>query len=92
MKNQDGHSRTHILEHPIEKRGFVSVPLDHNDPSKKTIEIFYRLIPSYGGSPDDKTKPIIVVFNGGPGVASHFYRPLNFDYDNLSSPKNGWMI
>lgn len=70
-----------LLSHPIEKRGFVR---------NEGTDIFYRLIPAYDStSPEDSSKPIIVVINGGPGIASSFYRPLDYDYLNLDSPKNG---
>jgi pimeloyl-ACP methyl ester carboxylesterase len=69
-----------LLNHPIEKRGFVNVP---------DGEIFYRLIPAYHHDVNDTSKPIIVVINGGPGVASSAYRPIDFDYQNPDSKLNG---
>lgn len=69
-----------LLSHPVEKRGFVN---------SRGADIFYRLIPAYGGTPDDPSKPVLVVINGGPGIASSVYRPLDYDYQNLDSPKNG---
>jgi pimeloyl-ACP methyl ester carboxylesterase len=79
-----------VLQHPLEKRGLVSVPLDYSHPEGQKIEIFYRLIPAYGTSVEDSSKPIIVVFNGGPGIPSHVYRALDFDYENPGSEKNGF--
>ena len=76
-----------IINHPVEKRGFVSVPLDYTDPKSKQIDIFYRLLPAYNSSDDDCTKPVIVVMNGGPGFPSSVYRPIDFDYQ-IGSPKN----
>lgn len=78
-----------IADHPVERRGFVPVPLDYDDPSAGEIAIFYRLIPTYGGSPDDADKPIVVVFNGGPGIPASFYRPLDFDYETHATPLGG---
>jgi len=72
-----------VLEHPVERRGFVTVPLDHAaDPAAAgpTLDIFYRLIPAHGSAVDDRTKPIVVVINGGPGIPASFYRPLDYDY------------
>lgn len=69
-----------ITSHPVEKRGFVK---------SEGADIFYRLIPAYDSTPEDSTKPIIVVINGGPGISCSFYRPLDFDYLNLENPKNG---
>jgi pimeloyl-ACP methyl ester carboxylesterase len=69
-----------LLAHPVEKRGFAQ---------SKGADIFYRLIPAYGSTPEDPSKPIIVVINGGPGMPSSVYRPLDFDYQNPDSPKNG---
>lgn len=77
-----------VTHHSKEKRGFVTVPLDYEDSESPKIEIFYRLIPAYGSTVDDATKPIIVVFNGGPGIPSHVYRSLDFDYENNESEKN----
>jgi pimeloyl-ACP methyl ester carboxylesterase len=79
-----------VLNHPLEKRGFVAVPLDYNAPDGEKIDIFYRLLTAYGSKIDDAAKPIIVVFNGGPGVPSSVYRRLNFDYANPESDKNGF--
>ncbi len=78
-----------LLPHPVERRGFVTVPLDPRDASLGTIDVFYRLIPAEGSTPDDATKPIVVVFNGGPGVPGSAYRPLDYDYENPDDPKHG---
>src|SRR4051794_31199964 len=74
-----------VLEHPRERRGFVSVPLDHAKAAGEKIDIFYRLLPAYDGT----ARPMIVIFNGGPGVSCSAYRPLDFDYADPASPKNG---
>lgn len=76
------------LEHAKEKRGFVTVPFDYSKPSDGTIDIFYRLIPAHGTQWNDPTKPIIVVINGGPGISSNFYRPLDFDYEKTRPDRN----
>ncbi len=73
-----------LAKHAVERRGFVTVPLDYNRPDGMKIDIFYRLIPTLGGSVDDASKPIVVVVNGGPGAGSHNYRPLEFNYDDRS--------
>lgn len=69
-----------VKNHPVERRGFVTVPLDHTTAGEETIDIFYRLIPAHGSHVDDTTKPVVVVINGGPGIPSSFYRPLDYDY------------
>lgn len=69
-----------VLDHPIEQRGMVRVPLDYTHPNRNPIEVFYRLIPSYGLKPNDPSKPVLVVINGGPGIPSSFYRAIDFDY------------
>jgi pimeloyl-ACP methyl ester carboxylesterase len=76
------------LQHPIEKRGFVTVPFDYGKPNGETIDIFYRLIPAYSSKPDDASKPIIVVVNGGPGIPSSAYRALDFDYSAAIDAKD----
>ncbi len=78
-----------VTEHPIEKRGFVQVPFDYENPNSEKVDIFYRFIPAYDSTPSDRTKPIIVIFNGGPGIPSSSYRPLNYNYENLDAPENG---
>ncbi len=69
-----------VIMHPVERRGFVTVPLDHSGERHETLDIFYRLLPAHGSTVDDATKPIVVVINGGPGIPSSFYRPLDYDY------------
>lgn len=76
-----------VLVHPIEKRGFVTVPLDYAHPTQQKLKIFYRLIPADGSSLSDD-KDVIVVVNGGPGMPSKGYRAYDYDYakkpdDNL---------
>ncbi len=78
-----------LIIHPLEQRGFVTAPFDYRKPEDDMISVFYRLIPAYGSAKEEQKKPIIVVINGGPGVASSVYRPLDFDYEHLDSPKNG---
>jgi len=78
-----------VLEHPVERRGFVEVPLDWERPDAERIELFYRLIPAYDSTPDDASTPIVVVINGGPGIAARFYRPLDFDYTTQTMPGGG---
>lgn len=78
-----------VLEHAVERRGFISAPLDYARPDGPKIQVFYRLIPAYGSRHDDPSHPVIVVINGGPGIASSAYRPLEFDYADPGSPKNG---
>lgn len=79
-----------VIDHPVERRGFVTVPLDHAAPGGPTIDIFYRLIPSRGSAhADDPERPIIVVINGGPGIPSSFYRPLDYDYERQRMPRGG---
>lgn len=77
-----------IANHPIERRGFVTVPFDHSKPFADKIDVFYRLIPAYGLRPSDSSKPVIVIFNGGPGFASSAYRTLDFDYEKASLQKS----
>ncbi len=81
--------KSKLVEHPIEKRGWVTVPLAYSKPESEKIQIFYRLIPAYGSSTSDTSKPVAVVFNGGPGIPSHVYRPLQFNYENPESEENG---
>ncbi len=77
-----------ILNHPYEKRGFVSVPLDYKNPTTSPeIKIFYRLLPALGSSVDDTSKPIMVIINGGPGFSSEHMRSLNFDYSKAAEDK-----
>ncbi|MCM2304873.1 MAG: alpha/beta hydrolase [Elusimicrobia bacterium] len=78
-----------VAEHAVERRGFVEVPLDYARPDGPAISVFYRLIPAYGSRPGDPARPVIVVVNGGPGISCSAYRPLDFDYGNPASPKNG---
>lgn len=78
-----------VLHHSVERRGFHSVPLDYQNPSGPTINLFYRLIPAIGGLPDDRSKPVVVVINGGPGIPASFYRPLDYDYATNSMPHGG---
>jgi pimeloyl-ACP methyl ester carboxylesterase len=78
-----------VAEHPVERRGFVEVPLDYARPEGPKIPVFYRLIPAYGRRHDDPSHPVIVVVNGGPGISCSAYRPLGFDYADPASPING---
>ena len=76
-----------VLTHNIEKRGFVSVPLDYAKSSSQKLKIFYRLIPVNGGAATDESKPVIVVINGGPGIPSSGYRAYDYDYKKLPADK-----
>lgn len=78
-----------VAEHPVERRGFVDVPLDRARPEGPKIPVFYRLLPAHGRRHDDPSHPVIVVINGGPGISCSAYRPLEFDYADHASPKNG---
>ncbi|HRI63849.1 MAG TPA: alpha/beta fold hydrolase [Polyangium sp.] len=78
-----------VLRHDVERRGFLPVPLDWQNSKGPSLDLFYRLIPALGGSPDDRDKPVIVVINGGPGIAASFYRPLDYDYTTNSNPHGG---
>jgi len=69
-----------VQAHAVERRGFVTVPLDYGSADGPTLEIFYRLIPAHGTSATDMSRPVVVVINGGPGIPASFYRPLDFDY------------
>lgn len=78
-----------VLHHSVERRGFLPVPLDYQNSSGPTIDIFYRLIPSLGGTPEDRSKPVVVVINGGPGIPASYYRPLDYDYATNQMPHGG---
>lgn len=78
-----------VIAHPLETRGFVTVPFDYAKPEGDAIQVFYRLIPSYANEESSRPKPVMVVINGGPGVSSKVYRPLEFDYEHLDSEVNG---
>ncbi len=71
-----------VLESAYEQRGFVSVPLNYDDPAGRQINIFYRLMPPHGSTNTAVNKPILVVMNGGPGSPSSGYRALNHNYQN----------
>lgn len=76
-----------ILIHQIEKRGFVTVPLDYAHPEQQKLKIFYRLIPAEGHTADDGSVTTIVVVNGGPGMASRGYRAYDYDYSKKPDDK-----
>ncbi len=78
-----------VIQHSVERRGFHTVPLDYQNPDGATIDLFYRLIPAHGSTPDNRDKPVIVVINGGPGIPASFYRPLDYDYTTNSMPQGG---
>lgn len=69
-----------VLEHAHERRAFVTVPLDWRDPALGNIDIFYRILPRHDVPLERDAAPLVVVINGGPGIPSSFYRPLDFDY------------
>jgi pimeloyl-ACP methyl ester carboxylesterase len=79
---------TQVTKHSVERRGFVSVPLDYANPDGKTIDIFYRLMPASGSTIDDRSKPILMVMNGGPGSSSSGYRPLDYDYQQQTEQRD----
>lgn len=78
-----------VLLHAVERRGFLEVPLDYAHPEGEKIALFYRLIPAHGSTVDDRSKPVVVVINGGPGIPASFYRPLDYDYATNSMPHGG---
>jgi len=80
---------SNATQNKVEKRGFITVPLDYSRPDGPQIKVFYRLIPAYHSTPEDTSKPIIVVMNGGPGIPTKVYRPMDFNYDDPSDKKNG---
>ncbi|MCB0356512.1 MAG: alpha/beta fold hydrolase [Bdellovibrionales bacterium] len=74
------------LNHPFEKRGFVTVPLDYDRPKLAKIKIFYRLFPTVNevlSGQEQVDAPILVIINGGPGVPSSKTRPYDFDYSQV---------
>ncbi|MFO0748203.1 MAG: alpha/beta fold hydrolase [Myxococcota bacterium] len=82
--------RDAVTRHAVERRGFVNVPLDYASTGQPdTIDIFYRVLPAHDSTAHDATKPFIVVINGGPGISSSFYRPLDFDYSPGAPPPPG---
>lgn len=76
-----------IIQHSHERRGFVSVPLDYTRAESPKLDIFYRFMPTVGKPISDTSKPVVVVVNGGPGMASHFYRAYDFDYSGKQVAK-----
>lgn len=71
-----------VTHHSIEKRGFISVPLDYKSMNTGNINIFYRLVPTTN---INKRAPILAIINGGPGSSSWGYHPIDFDYANSSA-------
>jgi pimeloyl-ACP methyl ester carboxylesterase len=70
-----------VLHHTQEARGFVTVPFDYDHPEAGVnLKIFYRFLPTEGGSVIDSSKPIAVIVNGGPGYSSEHFRALDHDY------------
>eukprot|EP00667_Euglena_gracilis_P006107 EG_transcript_6156 len=57
----------------------LAVPLDHSNPGRGTIQLFYRLLTKYPGN-DESSKPILVFLQGGPGYPA----PRPFD-------RGGWV-
>ncbi|MDE2509987.1 MAG: alpha/beta fold hydrolase, partial [Elusimicrobia bacterium] len=80
-----------VVRHSVERRGFVPVPFDYTRPEGPRLEIFYRLIPAAGTSASDSSHPLLVVVNGGPGMASSGYRPYDFDYAASRSAKPDYL-
>lgn len=77
-----------VINHPLERRDFVEVPIDYDRPEGPKVQIFYRLIPSLNLNVDDESLPIMVVVNGGPGLASGLYQPYDFDYSVDNDVRN----
>ena len=77
-----------VTEHASEKRGFVSVPLNYENPEQKKIKLFYRFIPHDGSRGfKDQSKPVMVVINDGPGLSSESLRAYDAEAkktDNLT--------
>lgn len=69
-------------DQPGETRGFVRVPIDWDRPERGQISIFYRLVGS------DPAKPLLVFFNGGPGLAASRYVSLDRK-TNVLAPYEG---
>ena len=65
-----------VVNHATERRGFVTVPIDYDDPHSATIQVFYRWIPSTGAA----NAPTLIYINGGPGYPSSYIRALDYDY------------
>lgn len=80
-----------ILTHDVERRGFITVPLDYARPSGPTVDIFYRFIPAAGKPHPDASRPVVVVVNGGPGMPSSGYRPYDYDYTGRRPAKADYL-
>jgi pimeloyl-ACP methyl ester carboxylesterase len=74
------------LNHPVEKRGYVTVPVDYRFPEGPNLKIFYRLIPSENHEPSEL--PTLVIVNGGPGSTSKGLRDYEFDYSVKTTEVN----
>jgi pimeloyl-ACP methyl ester carboxylesterase len=62
----------------MEARSFLPVPLDWDDPVHGEIRVFYRVVGS------DPAKPLLVFFNGGPGLPASDYVSLDRKTNTLS--------
>jgi pimeloyl-ACP methyl ester carboxylesterase len=80
-----------VMDHAVERRGFVPVPFDYTRREGPRLEIFYRLIPAIGTKVADKSHPLVVVVNGGPGMASSGYRAYDFDYSSPTPAKADYL-
>lgn len=80
-----------VAAHDVERRGFVRVPLDYARPEGPNLDIFYRFIPADGTKITEKTRPVVVVINGGPGMASSGYRAYDFDYAGTRANKTDYL-
>lgn len=87
------------VKHSIEKRGFVEAPIDYNFRQGPTLKIAYRILPVtkvagikteyfHPDSEIGKTKPLLIIMNGGPGASSEHLRKPSFIYDpNLTGDR-----
>ncbi|MFI5345625.1 MAG: alpha/beta fold hydrolase [Elusimicrobiota bacterium] len=80
-----------IRNHTVERRGFVPVPFDYTRREGPALDIFYRLIPAAGTAAADKSRPLVVVVNGGPGMPSSGYRAYDFDYSSVMPAKADYL-
>lgn len=55
-----------------ETRGFLSVPLDHEDSQSPEIRLFYRVL-----NPEINEGPTVIFLNGGPGAPASGYVTLD---------------
>lgn len=81
----------------LEKRGFVTAPIDYSLPNGPKLQVAYRILPVLkiannkseylpAESTLAKQKPLLLLINGGPGASSDHLRKPSFTYDS-SLPK-----